>query len=595
MKITFALAFITIIVGLIIYFISFRKKKNLKSNMFLALQIGIIAIAILVYPLEKEYENIFVRILASYSYGLRCAGVGQNLQMLSRIDTSTVNGDIYFTFMSILFLIMPIVTAGFILTFLENIFMKLRFALLKNKELHIFSAVNDKSLLLARKLQNKKNAKIIFTDVIDKSKIDVKSMIMKEHISDIKFEKNRNKITFYMISENEEENLNKALELIDKYKNRKNTKINIVNSAEETSTILDSTDKGKINVEIINEKERAVFNLLNDTPLFLNNVNKTISLLIVGCGKLGKEFLKDATWCSMMVGYKLKILVIDLKADKIQENINAETPDFLSNYDITFVNADIKSDKAIDMLKSRSDVNYILVSMENDDKNLDAAILLRRFYLREFQREPIINLWVLNEYKQEQISNIVNEKKNSYNLNAFGSLYDLYYTNSIVNSNLEKLAIQVHLSYDPEDSKLERYNLLEYNKRSSRASALHIKYKIYSVLGNRFTENMQENQKLFNEIYSCEIEDLLTKNEHERWNAYMRSIGYVYASIDEVKNYYRTTNHYIHYLARMHPALVEFNKLDKVSKELSQICQKPIDLKDSDRQIVRNIYEKIKL
>ena len=594
MKITFALAFITIITGLIIYFICFKKKKNIKSNMFIALQTGIIAIAFLVYPLEKEYENIFIRVLASYSYAIRCAGMGQNLQLLSRIDVTTTNGNIYFIFMNTLFLIMPIITAGFILTFLENIFMKLRFALLKNKELHIFSAVNDKSLLLAKKLQNKENAKIIFTDVIDKSKIDVKSMIMKENISDIKFEKNRNKITFYMISENEEENLNKALELIDKYKNRKNTKINIVNSAEETSTILDSTDKGKINVEIINEKERAIFNLLNDTPLFLNNVNKTISLLIVGCGKLGKEFLKDATWCSMMIGYKLKILVIDIKADKIQENIDVETPDFLRNYDITFVNADIKSDKAIDMLKSRSDVNYILVSMENDDKNLDAAIMLRRFYLREFQREPIINLWVLNEYKQEQISNIVNEKKNSYNLNAFGSLYDLYYTNSIVNSNLEKLAMQVHLSYDPEDSKLERYNLLEYNKRSSRASALHIKYKIYSVLGDKFTEDMHENQKLFNEIYSCEIEDLLTKNEHERWNAYMRSIGYVYASIDVVKSYYNSTNHYIHYLARIHPALVEFNKLDEVSKELSIICQKPINLKDSDRQIIRNIYEKIK-
>ena len=595
MKITFALAFITIIIGLITYFIFFRKKKNIKSNMFIALQTGIIAIALLVYPLEREYENIFIRILASYSYAIRCAGMGQNLQLLSRIDVSTTNGNLYFIFMNTLFLIMPIITAGFILTFLENIFMKLRFTLMKNKELHIFSAVNDKSLLLAKKLQNKENAKIIFTDVIDKSKIDVKSMIMKEHISDIKFEKNRNKITFYMISENEEENLNKALELIDKYKNRKNTKINIVNSAEETSTILDSTDKGKINVEIINEKERAVFNLLNDTPLFLNNVNKTISLLIVGCGKLGKEFLKDATWCSMMVGYKLKILVIDIKADKIRENLNAEAPDFLSNYDITFVNADIKSDKAIDMLKSRSDVNYILVSMENDDKNLDAAIMLRRFYLREFQREPIINLWVLNEYKQEQISRIVNEKKNSYNLNAFGSLDDLYYTNNIVNSDLEKLAIQVHLSYDPNDTKLERYNLLEYNKRSSRASALHIKYKIYSVLGDRFTEDMQENQKLFKEIYSIEVEDLLTRNEHERWNAYMRSIGYVHASIDDVQSYYRITNHYIHYLARMHPALVEFNKLDDVSKELSIIFQKHIDLKDSDRQIVRNIYEKIKI
>ena len=45
----------------------------------------------------------------------------------------------------------------------------------------------------------------------------------------------------------------------------------------------------------------------------------------------------------------------------------------------------------------------------------------------------------------------------------------------------------------------------------------------------------------------------------------------------------------MHYLARMHPALVEFNKLDEISKDLSRICKKKIDLKDSDKQIVKNI------
>lgn len=595
MKITFALACITIIVGLIIYFIFFRKKKNIKYNIFIALLTGVIAMTFLVYPLEQEYENVFTRILASLFYAIQCTGTGQDLELLSKIDMNVTNGYIYFIFINALFLIMPLITVSFILTFLENIFVKICFVLLKNKELHIFSDVNDKSLLLAKKLQNTKNVKIIFTDVVDKSKINMKSINMKEKITDIKFGKKTNKIIFYMISENEEENLDKTLELIDKYKNRKNTKINLVNNAEETSTILDSTDKGEITVEIINEKERAIFNLLNDTPLFLNNVNNTISILIVGCGKLGKEFLKDATWCSMMVGYKLEILVIDTRADEIKENINAEAPEFLSNYDITFLNADIKSDKSIDIIKSRNDVNYILVSMDSDDKNLDVAIMLRKLYLREFQREPVINLCVLNEYKKEKISNIVNEKKNPYNLNAFGSLEDLYYHNNIVNSNLEKLAVQIHLFYDPEDTKLERYNLLEYNKRSSRASALHIKYKIYSVLKDLFTEDMKENQRLFKEKYSDKIEELLTINEHERWNAYMRSIGYVCASIDEVESYYRRVNNYVYYLARMHPALVEFDKLDEVSKELSRICQNHIELKDSDRQIVKNIYEKIEL
>lgn len=594
MDITFICACISIAIGFLIYVLYLKKMRSFKKNIFLILQTGIVAITFLIYPLQQEYENVFTRIMASFIYACKCAGMGENLQLLSRIDISSINGQFYYVLLYLLIVAMPIITASFILSFVGNIISKISFLLLKNKELHIFSEVNSKSLLLAKRLQDDKNAKIVFTGVVDKSKINVKSLNLSAKITDIKFEKNNKKLNFYMISENEEDNLNKTLELIEKYKNRENTKINIVNNSDETSTIIDSTNKGKVSVEIINEKERAIFNLLDNMPLYLNTLDKTISILIVGCGKLGKEFLKDATWCSMMVGYKLEILVIDLNADKVKDNLYIEAPELLEYYDIKFLKADIKSDEAIEALKVRPKVNYILVSMDNDDKNLDTSIMLRRFYLREFRREPIINLWILNEYKQEQISHIVNEKNNSYKLNAFGSLEDLYFRNNIVNSNIEKIAEQIHLTYNPNDVKLEKYNLLEYNKRSSRASGLHIKYKIYSILQDRFTDNMKENLKLFRQMYNEDIENALTRNEHDRWNAYTRSIGYIHASIDDVKNYYDKTNHYVYYLARMHPALVTFEELDKLSEELSIITGKDIDMVDYDRQIIKFINKKVK-
>lgn len=594
MKTNFVLAIITIIVGIIIHITILKKKKDFKNNIFLALLTGVIAMTILIYPLEQEYTNTFTRLLASFFYAIKCAGMGQNLDILSQINMNGITGHFYFILINLLFIIMPIIAVGFILTFLEDVFVKIRLALVKAKELHIFSEVNEKSILLAKRLQNQKNVQVVFTNVTDKSKINIRSINMTEKITSIKL-RNNLKIEFYMISSNADENLNKTLELIAKYKEEENIKINVINDSEEASTILDSTDKGKITIEIINEKERAVFNLLNEKPTFLNSINNTISILIVGCGKLGKEFLKDATWCSMIEGHKLKILVIDTKADEIKESINVEAPEFLKNYDITFLNTDIKSDQSLAILKQRNDINYILVSMDSDEKNLETAIMLRRLFLREYLTEPIINLWVSNEYKREQIANIVNEKKNSYNLNTFGSIENLYYQNNIVDSELEKLAIQIHLCYDPEDTQLKRYNLLEYNKRSSRASALHIKYKIYSILKEEFTNDMKENQKKFKQKYSKKIEDELTKNEHERWVAYTRSIGYVQASTKEVKQYYEKSKNYVYYLARMHPALVEFNKLDKLSKELSKICKEKIDLVANDRRIVKNIYEKIEL
>ena len=588
-RISFILALVTLLIALFWYIYNLFRKNKLKHTVGVLLAFCVVAMCFLVYPLMNGYHNVFLRILASFVYATRCIRMGQSLDLLSSLNLSNIYGLLSFLLMGFLFVLMPILTASFIISFLDNFFARIYLSLLKHKEIHVFSEVNEKSLLLYKKLELDKNNKIVFTNVLDRKNIINKAFCIKDSINNIPFYRNDLKITFYLISEDEEQNLDYALELIDKYKDKNNIKMNIITNQDLVATILDSTDKGKINVEIIHEKERTIFHLLEKTPLFLNSINKTISLLIVGCGNVGLEFLKDATWCSMMIDYKLKILVIDKNADSIKEKIDVEMPDFLKHYNISFINADIESKESIDALLKNSDVNYVLVSMDSDDKNINTSIFLRRFYLRNFQREPIINLWISNEYKKKQISAITNEKKLSYNINAFGSTEDLYLSYNLINSNLEKLAKQIHLFYDSSDKEFIRYNKLEYNKRSSRASALHIIYKLYSVLGNEYTDDINKNIKLFKKKYSKKIENLLSENEHDRWNAYMRSIGYVPSTIKEVKEYYSRTNHYIDYLSRRHPALVEYNKLDSISKELSKIIKKKIDLIESDRSIVENI------
>ena len=440
--------------------------------------------------------------------------------------------------------------------------------------------------------KKEKNNEILFANVTDKNKIPIRAMYTKDKITNIKLNQWKNHITIYMISDKEDDNLTQTLELIEKQKENENITIKVFHNKEEASIILDSTEKGKIVVDVINEKERAIFNLLEDTPLFLKCSNKTISLLIIGCGNVGKEFLKDSIWCSTMIGYHTKILVIDKNANDRKEEIEIECPELLQYYDITFIESDIKKEKAIKEINKRKDIKYIVVSMDTDDKNIETAILLRRMFIKEWNQEPIINLWIENEYKRKQISAMKNEKHNSYQLNSFGSIEDLYDNNKIMNSELEKKAREIHLFYDPEDIYFQKYNLLESNKRSSRASALHRKYKYYSILQESYTEDEETNKKLLKNKYNKEIEEQLIKNEHERWNAYMRSMGYTKATIEEVNNYYPITHHYIHYLAKMHPAIVKYEELDKISKELSKITKKEINLKEYDKKIIKNIVEK---
>ena len=596
MQICFVISAIIIIASIIM---TIKFKENLKTKIVIIIISSIAALAILVFPFMEENNNTF-KVLDSVFYSLKCLGLNQDFSIISNIDLLTINGFLYAIFIYGLFLALPILTASVILIFLGDMFVKVKFAINKNKRLYIFSEMNEKSLMVARRILKRKGnmAKIVFTNFDrERNREDIKALKITDKILDLKIG-NENKVTFYLISENEEENLENALELITKYHNRDKTKIYVVNNSDVATVILDSSNKGKINVEIINETERMVYDLLDRIPLYLNAEKNKISVLIVGCGRVGQEFLKTAVWCGQIIGYELEINVIDINSEKIKEKLEIDNPELLNNYNINFIDADIKSKKAEEEIQRLKSTNYVFVSMESDEKNIDTAILLRKIFLKNdkenFNRRPIINLWIDNESKKERINKLVNERNNSYNLNAFGSIKDMYYDNCIINSKLESLAKQVHLSYNPKDTTLKQYNLLEYNKCSSRATALHLKYKLFSVLKDKYTNNLEEDLKNYEMIVNDEVIEKLSENEHERWNAYTRSIGYTTSSIEDVKKYIKNTGDYRHFLAMLHPALVDYKDLDSVSESLSKLCNKEINLKENDRMIIRNMPEILK-
>ncbi len=626
MVITFSLSIVVTIIGFVLLK---NYKIDTKYRFFIIMGIGLICLGILVFPL-LDYSNIAIKVTNTFYYALKSITLNEDIDVLSKINTHSAFGIGYFIWINIFLIALPFFTVSTLIAILNDLFKGIKIKRLKNKNLYFFSEMNEKSVMIAEGYVNNNNA-VIFTNVEYKrnGKTDsFKSIKLSEKMSEINLNNYDNNITIYMISENEEQNLNDALEIMEKYKNQK-IKVYVINNTEEAPIVLDSanrdiinkikleerkkiltklglsdkdvvdaevedkieqelikldlSDKEFVNVEIVNEKERAIFNLLDKKPIYEGAIDNVISLLIVGCGQVGKEFLKDALWCGMMIGYRFKALVIDIKADEIKKNFEIETPDILNNYDITFVNADIKSPKAIEAIEQVNDINYILVSMETDSKNLDTAIDLRRLFIRNYERKPIINIWIQNEYKKEQVNKLINEKETTYDINAFGSVKDMYFDNKIVDSEIEKIGEKIHKAYRGSSAD---YYLNEYNKRSSRASALHVKYKLYSVLGEKYSKNLKENLKMFREIYTEELKEMLAKNEHDRWNAYMRTIGYIKANIDDVRRYYPILNDHRDYLGRRHPALVPFEELDNVSYQLQSMGINK-DLKSSDYDIVK--------
>lgn len=557
-----------------------------------------ISLAILVFPIN-EGKNIISKAVFSIIYAAQTIILAEDVSLANNININGIFEILYLGIIYILYLIMPLLTASFLLSLIDDFATKIKLNFASRGKVVIFSELNEKSVMLAEKL-SAKNTIFVFANctneiknMFNKKIKNLKSITVSESIENINLNNIKSEdITFYMITEQSDNDLEQTLRIIEKYKNRK-LNIYIITNSRIARTILDSTDKGNIRVEIVNEIERTVYKVLADIPLYINAVNNEISVLIVGAGKVGREFCKAIAWCGQIIGYKLKITVIDKRANFIKEKMDMNYPELLKKYQYNFIETDVNSKKMIEELDKVENINYVIIALNDEELNIKQAIFLRRYFIcrdkKEFKNKPIINVWVQDYLKNKQVNVLKNEKNNEYEFNAFGSIKQMYCDDSIINSRLEKMTQNVHLSYDPNDKELKQFYEKEYNIRSSRATALHIPYKMYSVLKEEYTGVLEKDlEKLENLLKDPEILENLAKNEHDRWVAYMRSDGYENATLEEVNNYIKNTNSYKHHLAKMHPALVEYERLDEVEKNLN------VSLKEADKEIIKKIPEIIR-
>ena len=583
---------IYVIIAIITITITIIKAKkytyDAKKSISMLLTGMAITLTVLVFPLA-EGNNPIAKLVYSIIYSAQTIIISEDVSLITSVELQNIIDIVYVGIIYILFLAMPLLTVSFLLSILNDFSTKIKLMFIQKRKIIIFSNLNEKSLTIAEN-QKDKNTAIIFANYT-KEEVDynkrlntIKALKIKEEIENIEFKHIKNKeITIYIMLENEEKKLNTTLELIEKYKNL-NIKIYLITSNEISENILDSVDKGEIKLEIVDEIERTVCEVLQEKPIYLNTINNEISVLIVGGGKVGQEFLKAITWCGQIIGYTLKITLIDIKADSIKEKLMLNYPELIQNYNYEFIQVDVNSIKLEEKLQKLNNINYIIVTLNDEEQSLKQAMFLRRYFINKNDTRPIINIWIENNLKNEQVNKLINEKGNSYDIHAFGSINQMYNTTPIINSKLEKMTKNVHLSYSPQDTELKEFYKKNYNIKSSRAFALHIKYKIYSILKEKYTGKEEIDKKLFEQYIKEEaIMNKLIINEHNRWMAYMRSIGFKKATIEDVQKYKTQTNHHVNFLGKLHPALVEYDQLKEVEQKIG------VPLQNKDRMILCNI------
>lgn len=603
---------LALIILVIAIYLGIRQYKE-KGIILINILIGVVAaLACLTYPLYDGINGIS-RVFCSILFALQSLTLGEDFELIATVTTTSLINCIYVILTYILYFGAPLLSASTILFFFGNTFSKLKFWLNIKKQHYIFSDINEKTVTLANKiLSTNKNAKIIFTNKNkDNQELIKNRKILKftEKINNISLHTLKKEKYLYFMSNSEEENLNECLEFLDKLKPSEKTKIYILNGKQEAYMIIDSMMnkyyeniknnqniiEPRLQIEIVNEPERIALERLNKLPLqSIFNVNrKEISVLIVGCGQFGQAFLKNIVWCFQVIGFQLKITVVEKNGENIKNKISLESPQLLKEYDINFICKDIETLISENFLKDIN-IDYAIVTAGADTNNFNIAIALRRYFLTNNQDNVSIDVLIRNTYKNKNISKLKNEDNKEYNINTFGSIEETYLKNSIIDLETEEMAKAVHSINWQDDKDLIEFYKSEYNRKSSRAVAVHLKYKLYSILLDKYTEDIETDLENYKELILDEsLVKALAENEHNRWMAYMTSDGYKTATMKDVEKYYLKTGSHKHTLAKLHPALVPSKDLPRVEKQLENLIEK-LTGKRVDKNLTKSDYEIVK-
>ena len=485
--------------------------------------------------------------------------------------------DVYAGFFSVLYVLAPILTFGVVLSFFKSVDALKRYAFSFFRDTYIFSELNAKSLALAKSLKkNNRRRVIVFCDVfeqneeesfelIEKAK-EINAILFKKDISAINFgfHSQRRLLAFLAIGDGDSENIKQAMELVERYGGRKNTELYVFSRTVGSELMLSKAGTKNIKVRRINDARSLVLDLLytggeqifssalteyEDVKYFHNyktgkeEPKKCISAVVVGMGLYGREMMKGLTWFCQMEGYTFRLHGFERDANAgarftsecpelMEEKYNKKMDDVNdAQYDITIHDGvEILSDAFFNKLKEIKDISYVFISLGDDDTNIRIAVAiraaLRRMALEAGKEDTaVIETVVYDENKNKSLNGVFDfSGKSKYDINFVGSLPDYYSEGVLLNSELEKKALERHMMWGGGEEAIRKFWMYEYNYRSSMASVMHRKHKLLIPL-------MKEIIDIPKEKRTEEQAYVLRTVEHRRWNAYMRTEGWSYGPV----------------------------------------------------------------
>ena len=461
-----------------------------------------------------------------------------------------IQGDIstlYWALTTLVVVAAPMLTVSVVLSFFGELVSYGRLMLGYAQPWYVFSELNDRSLALASDIHREKpQAKIVFTNVPEPGEDggderqeqarNLGAVLFQKDILSVNFSFHGShaSIWFFAIAQDEDSNINHGLRLIELYGSKKNTNLYVFSTGVESEALLSSAHNGEMKVRRIDEVRSLINRVLYDQGHLLFRPDlpevdgeKVITAVVVGMGKHGTAMMRALAWFCQMEGYRPEIHGFD-QDELAEEKFAALCPELMdprfngttipgeAHYRIEIHSgAQVETRTFARQIHGLKSASYVLVALGDDALNIRTAMNLRMLF-EQCGAKPRIQAIVYNSDKCAALQGLKNYRGQSYDIEFIGDLNTSYSERVIIDSEVEDDALRRHLRWGKE-SEFWSY---EYNYSSSIAAAIHARAKQrQNVPGaNKEEKDLTETERLL-------LEDL----EHRRWNAYMRSEGYIYS------------------------------------------------------------------
>lgn len=327
----------------------------------------------------------FIRpVLLSVHSSLQAFVLGFNfMDIVSTMQSHMLNpglNAVYTCWIAVLYIFAPLLTLTNIMSLFRNLWSEWRIRLNRSKPLYVFSEMNEKSLAMAQSIAETENKRmLVFTDVylnneetnqeLMQRALDLRAIAISKDITRVRLKKRDYPISFFLIGDDESENIEQAIRLNEDNRQYVNRSVYIYSAKPGAGYVADSIDKGENTISAKTRKaimenpegflkgavadkdkqnydfensyyirridsiDASVRSTLYDESLMqpltqMIQENKTISIFIAGLGLHGETFLRNALWMYQIYGFRLSICAVDrLSREALQKRLRKQIPD----------------------------------------------------------------------------------------------------------------------------------------------------------------------------------------------------------------------------------------------------------------------------